>query len=1000
MGQKSGSDKQRKLISNKNVSNKRNVNKNAQRGYSNISGIKCFYTNADQLRNKMNELNVRVQEDLPQIIGIAEPKPKHSRLQVNLAEFSLDVGNYDIFSKNIDEERGRGLLLYVDKALKAKEVKLRACFEENLFIRIELTDSDSLVVCLFYRSPTSVAPIEQLRDTLCEITNMNFSHVLVMGDFNFPNINWDNMTTNTQNINADDYKFVEYVQDNYWYQHVKEATRWRENEEPHILDLVFTNEADMIENISYLSPLGKSDHVVITFLFKCYTVLEQKTKMIKCYNRTDYVKMNRSVAATPWTEILERSNDINEKWMNFKETLMEIENKYVPVRKVVIGKSGKYRYPLDRETLKKIKEKHALGKKAKRSRSPDSQERYKKCRNQVRRITRKLRKKFEHDLALRSKTHPKAVWQYIKSKSKTKVEVGDLYMQPGDPNTPKIEDNKAKANVLAKYFSDVFTVERGEVPTLENRLITYELEPLNIDESMVRTLLKGLKTNKAPGPDQISPWILKELADSIAMPLTLLFSYSLRCGVVPDEWKRASVSPIFKKGDKSEAGNYRPVSLTSVVCKILETVVRDHLVNHMKRNLLFSNQQYGFLKGKSTTMQLLNVLDVWTEALDSGSAIDCVYLDFQKAFDKVPHKRLLGKLHSNGINNGTIKWIESFLTGRQQSVRVAGCNSDWHSVTSGVPQGSVLGPILFVIYVNDLPERIRTNIFMFADDTKIFNTIKTQADNQDLQDDLNILEEWCLKWQLRLHPEKCKLLHVGRENVPPWSYQLGDTGVSCVDLEKDIGVTIDNKLKFEEHLMEKVNKANAMMGVIRRTFQFLDSRSFVVLYKAMVRSFFDYASPVWQPYSKGLIEKMESVQRRATKLVPGMKDLTYPQRLRKIGIPTLRYRMLRADMIEIYKMLHGYYDESACSIISLRRDTTQQMDTRGHSLKLFQKQATLNRRKEFFGLRAVKLWNSLSEEVVCSSSLNIFKNKLDKYWDRLELKYDNFKADPSSATQA
>lgn len=945
-------------------------------------------------------MNARIQEDVPHILGITEPKPKNSRFKLNLAEFSLEVGNYDLFSKNMDVEYGRGLLLYVDKSLKAKEIKTVKRFEESLFIQVMLADSDSLLVGLFYRSPSSTDSIEHLKDILHEIGNMDFSHILVMGDFNFPNINWNLMTTTTQNVDADDYKFLECIQDNYWHQHLNEATRWRENEEPHILDLIFTNEENMINDVKYLSPLGKSDHVVITFLFKCYSIMEPKIKRVKCYSRADFAKINSIVSGIPWNDVLdEHTDDVNAMWEAFERKLQDIVEKNIPTREIVMGRSGKYKYPIDKETLKKIKEKHALAKRAKGSRNPDAQVKYKKIRNQVRKSTRSQRKKFEKDLAERSKLHPKAVWEYIKSKSKTKVEVGDLYTDPGNPNSPKTSVDKRKADILSEYFSDVFTVENEDeiLPTIEDRNISNIMDHVEIEEAEIKKILKGLKTDKTPGPDQISPWLLKELSETIAAPLVTLFSCTMRNCTVPDDWKRASVSPIYKKGDKSEAGNYRPVSLTSVVCKVLETVLRDKVVNHMKSNHLFSSCQYGFLKGKSAALQLLNVLDTWTEALDNGTAIDCIYLDYQKAFDKVPHKRLLKKLGSYGIDINIVNWIRSFLTGRQQRVMVNGCNSDWRDVTSGVPQGSVLGPILFVIYINDLPEKISSNIYMFADDTKIFNKINSVVDNQVLQNDLQMMEEWSVTWQLRIHPEKCKHLHVGRESVPVWKYQLQDTEILRVTSEKDIGVIVDEKLKFDEHLLDKVNKANTMMGIIRRTFQFLDTRTFTLLYKSMVRSHFDYASTVWQPYSKGLIEKMESVQRRATRQLPGMKDLSYPQRLRKIGLPTLRYRMLRADMVEIYKILHGFYEESACSIVTLRRDATQQMDTRGHSLKLFQKQATLNKRKEFFALRSVKIWNSLPEEVACADSLNCFKNKLDKFWEHLELKYDDFKADTSSA---
>ena len=214
-----------------------------------------------------------------------------------------------------------------------------------------------------------------------------------------------------------------------------------------------------------------------------------------------------------------------------------------------------------------------------------------------------------------------------------------------------------------------------------------------------------------------------------------------------------------KKGSRKKAGNYRPISLTSIVCKTMEHCVRNHIVNHTMVNNLFSSQQYGFVKGRSTVLQLLNVMDVWTNAIDKGDSIDTVYLDFTKAFDKVPHNRLMSKMNSIGFNTETLHWIKAFLSDRVQQVCINGANSTWKPVTSGIPQGSVLGPILFVLYINDLPSNILSDVYMFADDTKIFNIIKSPEDQEILQKDLGSLSVWSDKWLLKFHPEKCKVMH-------------------------------------------------------------------------------------------------------------------------------------------------------------------------------------------------------------------------------------------------
>ena len=238
----------------------------------------------------------------------------------------------------------------------------------------------------------------------------------------------------------------------------------------------------------------------------------------------------------------------------------------------------------------------------------------------------------------------------------------------------------------------------------------------------------------------VHPRLLKELSNHLCKPLARLFNNSLAVGELPKDWKQGSISAIFKKGNRKNAGNYRPVSLTSIICKCMEQCVKDHIVNHMIK--LFSTQQFGFIKVRSTVLQLLNVIDSWTKALNRG---DVVYLDFMKTFDTAPHKRLIGKLKSYGIEYYTLRLIQGFLSDRVQQVNVNGTNSEWANITSGIPQGSALGPILFVFYINDLPENIVSNVYMFAVYTKVFKTVTSPHGQHTLQNDLDYLTSWSSK---------------------------------------------------------------------------------------------------------------------------------------------------------------------------------------------------------------------------------------------------------------
>ena len=265
------------------------------------------------------------------------------------------------------------------------------------------------------------------------------------------------------------------------------------------------------------------------------------------------------------------------------------------------------------------------------------------------------------------------------------------------------------------------------------------------------------------------------------------------------------------------AVNYRPVSLTSVVCKLMESILREHITNYLTNLKLLSNKQYGFISKRSTVTQLLKNIDECCESLSNGKVVDSIYFDFAKAFDTVPHRRLCKKLEGYGIEGSTLYWIKSFLNGRKQLVKVNEAKSTTDSVASGIPQGSVLGPLLFVIYINDLPDKVLSALLLFADDTKIFKEVNSISDSLLIQKDIDTLEDWSKDWLLCFHPDKCHVLTLGKfENIKhAHPYSLGGIQLEHVFSEKDLGILIDAELSFDEHIAKQVNKANSMLGVIK-----------------------------------------------------------------------------------------------------------------------------------------------------------------------------------------
>jgi hypothetical protein len=531
--------------------------------------------------------------------------------------------------------------------------------------------------------------------------------------------------------------------------------------------------------------------------------------------------------------------------------------------------------------------------------------------------------------------------------------------------------------ILNDYFVTVFTTENITcipTPISNNRVTdTSNICNINITESDVSGCISKLNINKAHGPDDIYARTIKELNTNLCEPLRILFQKSIDTCDVPNDWKSANVSPIFKQGNKIKAENYRPISLTSLIGKLLETIIRNKIVEFLDEHNLLRDSQHGFRIKRSCLTNLLDFYDTLIKQYEEDKAVDVIFLDLQKAFDKVPHERLLVKLYALGIRGNAHKWIKNWLTGRIQRVNIKGIKSDWKPVTSGVPQGSVLGPILFLCYINDIDEGIDGYITKFADDTKLMNPASTTKDTSILQKDLNKISNWAEKWQMKFNANKCKVMHIGCKNILN-DYTMDAVNLKSVERESDLGVIIDKSLKVSHQCTAVVKKANKILGLISRSFEVKNKNNIITLYKSLVRPHLEYCSQVWSPHLRKDVVKIEKVQRRATKLIPSLRNLPYEDRLKKLNLTTLEQRRIRMDMMEIYKILHSIDKLDYHKYISISNNIT-----RGNGIKLRKKTVNSDISKYWYFNRIVNTWNALPEDVVSSPSISIFKCKLDKH---------------------
>ena len=441
---------------------------------------------------------------------------------------------------------------------------------------------------------------------------------------------------------------------------------------------------------------------------------------------------------------------------------------------------------------------------------------------------------------------------------------------------------------------------------------------------------------------------------------------------------------MYKKGTKGDPGNYRPISLTCVLCKVMESVIRDAIVEHLSKHDLIRSSQHGFMAGRSTVTNLLAYMETLTKLVDDGHAVDVLYLDFAKAFDKVPHSRLLAKCRGLGLGGRLLLWIERWLSDRKQRVILNGSFSAWADVLSGVPQGSVLGPTLFIIFINDIDLAIDVTgsfLFKFADDTKVGMVVETEDQRDELQSAIASLEQWSQEWQMMFNSSKCHILHLGNGNKK-FEYVMGGQVLEEVESEKDVGVMIHQSLKPSLQCTRAAERANQVLGQLSRAVSYRDKQTFMKLYKVYVRPHLEYAVASWSPWLQSDKEMLEKVQRRAVNMVSNFQARNYQDKLLEAGMTTLEQRRERGDLIHMFRIMTGKDDVKSSTWFQLTADRDGGANTRataGHLNVLPGSRCNLDVRRNFFSQRVVQGWNSLPDSIKMSQTVNMFKNSLDEY---------------------
>ena len=572
------------------------------------------------------------------------------------------------------------------------------------------------------------------------------------------------------------------------------------------------------------------------------------------------------------------------------------------------------------------------------------------------------------------KKKSKYFFSYAKKFAKTSTCIGPLK----DINNKYIHSNKEIADILSSQYKSVFSVPETACPpkevlfnspsTLNN--ITFSPEDFII-------AINELSPTAGSGPDGLPTILIKKCKSSFSKALHILWTTCYDAEMTPASLKHSHIIPKFKDGLKSLPENYRPIALTSHIVKIFEKVVRTKITNYLEENNLFNDNQHGFRQSRSCLSQLLAHYDQITELLETDTGVDVIYLDFSKAFDRVDFETLLQKLNTLGIGEKIGRWIHSFLTNRTQSVIVNKTSSSTEDVLSGVPQGSVLGPLLFVIMISDIDTHVRNStVRCFADDSRISKGITNVADATQLQIDLEAIYEWASTNKMKFNDKQFELIRyrTPRNPIQDFTSYLSQSGQVIQEKAqvKDLGILMTNNCSFAAQAKKVISTLRNMASWILRTFKARDRTTLVTSWKSLVQPINDYCCILWSPYQAGLINQMESIQWSYLRKCNNVRVNDYWDALKKHKTSSLQRRRERYFIIYTFKIIHKLVPPTGLIIRPSAR--------RGKMLAITTTNHTSTARYHSFNMVAPRIWNSLPASIrnLPLTTIDSFKHHLDK----------------------
>ena len=833
----------------------------------------------------------------------------------------VEIEGYNIYRGDRKEIIRGGTAIYLHDKLEANKI-CEISYQKCDMVAIMIPEIQTLNIVIYRPPGTRSSEFNHILNELQRILrNLEKPDptIILSGDFNFPFVKWKRMPDNScsweykshTNARADEKsqfeKLLGICNSQFMLQIIEEPTRIENT-----LDLVFTNEISLITSVE-VNNSNHSDHDKIEISTN-YTTTEHERNNERNEETNVFKTLNFHAKSVNWNNIIRCIEDTN--WEQKFETKDSIQNNEEFLE--IITNNASENAPKRRQqgnNRKMPKERKRLHNRLKmlkrekhRAYSKERKKRFDKkiLETEQKIIDHKRSERLEKEKQCLEcmKDNPRMFYSFINKQRNRRIEIG-----PFKNDNEFIYDGKEICESLkSEYTSQQSERSNRENPQLFEDSNEGDLVDIQIDRKCIEDAIDELDENSSAGPDGVPAIFLKRTKTAISKPLALLLRKSIDEGKIPEIFKMAYVTPIHKGGSRQKPEQYRPVSLTSHIAKVFERVIKKKILEHLVNNEMFNDGQHGFVPGRSTQTQLLSHFNDIYDTLMEGKRLDTIFLDFAKAFDKVDHAILLEKVKKHKISGKIGNWIKEFLTNRKFRVVANGCMSEEGDVMSGVPQGTVLAAILFVIMISDIDEKVKNCILRsFADDTRVNKKVICNEDKEQMQEDLEIIYKWAEENKMKFNANKFEqIAHGKRENieVEPYKTPSGDP-IMIKDTVKDLGVYSSNDLMFKDHMNKIINSSKVVMGMLLRTFSTREKEPMLKMFNTYIKSKMEYCCIVWSPVNQKWIYELEKIQKNFTKKIKGMEELNYHERLKKLNMYSLERRRERYMIIYGWQQLEG-----------------------------------------------------------------------------------------------